>query len=465
MATDRHSRLHGVWRFFISIRLTIALLILLSIVCVIGTVIPQNASTHDYIRMYGETTFRILKAAGMLDLFHAWWFVALMVLFACNLIACSINRLPALLRAGRQKSVPSPDSLQSMKHSASWRFKQFDETGMQRCSDAVAAFLARPVKTVQDGVTCLAAEKGIYSRYAFYLTHIGVLVILAGAVMGSFGFKGYMQLFEGERSDTAILRSSRSAEKLDFTIRCDSFDVEFYDKKGMPKDYKSTLTVIENGAEVLTKVIEVNDPLIYRGIYFYQSSYGTASDRADVKIGVTPRGPGPSETYEVSTGGSFVIGESGDTVTVGRFIPDFTMNSAGKIISRSNQPNNPAVQLRIEPAVGDPYSAWIFARFPSFHKKPDQPYDFSLQAYQLKFYTGLEVTRDPGVWVVWAGCIIMVIGIYTAFFVSHRRAWLVISRQDDACRVVLAGSSSKNSLEFGREFDKLCDTIQSIGKG
>ena len=42
----------------------------------------------------------------------------------------------------------------------------------------------------------------------------------------------------------------------------------------MPKEYRSRLTIIEQGSPVLQKDIVVNDPLRYRGINIFQSSYG-----------------------------------------------------------------------------------------------------------------------------------------------------------------------------------------------
>jgi hypothetical protein len=45
------------------------------------------------------------------------------------------------------------------------------------------------------------------------------------------------------------------------------------------KDFKSNLSIIENGKEVLTKTIEVNHPLSWKGYTFYQSSYDR--DRLD----------------------------------------------------------------------------------------------------------------------------------------------------------------------------------------
>ena len=43
----------------------------------------------------------------------------------------------------------------------------------------------------------------------------------------------------------------------------------------MPKEYRSSLTILEDGRPVLTKEIIVNDPLRYKGVSMYQSSYGT----------------------------------------------------------------------------------------------------------------------------------------------------------------------------------------------
>lgn len=47
-----------------------------------------------------------------------------------------------------------------------------------------------------------------------------------------------------------------------------------YEQSGMVvKDYKSILRVVDGGKTVMTKTIEVNDPMKYKGFVFYQSSY------------------------------------------------------------------------------------------------------------------------------------------------------------------------------------------------
>ncbi len=53
-----------------------------------------------------------------------------------------------------------------------------------------------------------------------------------------------------------------------------------YEKSGMEvKDYKSILRVVENGKTMVTKTIEVNNPLKYKGFVFYQSSYDPEGER------------------------------------------------------------------------------------------------------------------------------------------------------------------------------------------
>jgi len=73
-------------------------------------------------------------------------------------------------------------------------------------------------------------------------------------------------------------------------------------------------------------------------------------------------------------------------------------------------------------------------------------------------YTGLEVAKDPGVEIVWVGCFLMVIGIYFAFFMSHRRIWVRI--EDSA--VTVGGNASKNQGGFRLAFEGLVDRLKMV---
>jgi cytochrome c biogenesis protein len=72
-------------------------------------------------------------------------------------------------------------------------------------------------------------------------------------------------------------------------------------------------------------------------------------------------------------------------------------------------------------------------------------------------YTGLQVAKDPGVEIVWLGCLLMVIGIYVAFFMSHRRIWVRIQHGT----VTIGGNASKNQGSFQHTFDGLVDKLKA----
>jgi cytochrome c biogenesis protein len=63
---------------------------------------------------------------------------------------------------------------------------------------------------------------------------------------------------------------------------------------------------------------------------------------------------------------------------------------------------------------------------------------------QESVYTGLQVAKDPGVWVVWLGCLMMLLGIFVAFLMSHRRIWVRVENQT----VTIAGNASKDQGGF-----------------
>ena len=82
----------SLWDSLSSLRFTIALLIILAVASIFGTVIPQNAAPEEYLRAYKISTYKILKILGFLDMYHAGWFVFLLALLSLNLVACSLKR-------------------------------------------------------------------------------------------------------------------------------------------------------------------------------------------------------------------------------------------------------------------------------------------------------------------------------------------------------------------------------------
>ena len=453
----------SIWRFLTSLRLTLFLLLILAGACIIGTVVPQKAPQAEYIGIFGETALRVIEVCLLYDLFGSWWFQLTLAFFALNLICCTLNRAPRIWRALRgSREMPDSASLAAMSCCKTVRLQSFDSAGEERFAHELSAAFGRPVIQCQeDGVT-LFAEKGRWSRMGFLLTHIAVLLIMAGSLLGHLGFKGFMQLYEGEQSDNVTLTDRSGHEQLDFTLRCNSFEVTFYENTGRPKSYLSSLTIIENGQEVLTKEIRVNDPLVYKGIYFYQSTYGvdpSGGGTLDLSI-VFPDAAEPL-MVRVEVGSSIKLPGTQDEIFVDRFLADFALDEHNKPFSRSRTMNNPAVLLRAQRG-GEPlFTSWLFVRYPDFHGRQTEPYRIRITNFEPRTFTGLQVTKDPGVVFVWAGCFFLLAGMYIAFFCSHRRVWVHCERNQDGCLVIVAGEANKHKDAFKKDFSALCERLLS----
>ena len=103
----------------------------------------------------------------------------------------------------------------------------------------------KPLESSGEQGTQLYAEKGNVTRLGVYITHLSILIILAGAILGLlFGYNAVLNLPEGEVSSFAY-KDRETKIPLGFDLRCDNFEVEYYPGSDMPKAYRSWLTVIK----------------------------------------------------------------------------------------------------------------------------------------------------------------------------------------------------------------------------
>ncbi len=278
MGSEKKTVLAEIYAWFCSLRFTIILLLSIALLSVVGTLLPQGQLPPEYVARISPERLTVYTRLGLFDMYHSWWFIALLFLFSMNLVCCSIKRLPhvigyirfpKLIRKDESSSANALESTiehnQDLEHASAVIFELLKQS---------FPFTAR---TVQDGKVHLFAQKNSWSRLGVYVVHFSILLIFAGAIVGAlFGFNGYMLLAEGEQSGTVELDNRQ--RELGFSMRCDSFTVEHY-TNGAPRAYRSVLTVLENGKAVDgyagVKVV-VNQPLEYRGIRFYQATYGSA---------------------------------------------------------------------------------------------------------------------------------------------------------------------------------------------
>jgi len=72
----------------------------------------------------------------------------------------------------------------------------------------------------------------------------------------------------------------------------------------------------------------------------------------------------------------------------------------------------------------------------------------------------LQVTRSPGKKIVYLGCLLLVIGVFSMLYVRERRLWIWLKPDaDGATRALMAMSSQRKTLDFEKEFDTLKERL------
>lgn len=440
--------MNKIKRFFISTKSAIALLTILALASIIGTIIPQNAPEDIYINKYGEHLYHLFKLFLLIDVYHSFWFVGILALLSINIIICSINRFSGIRKVFTpyKKEIDEEYILRlplKNKFESSKEVKEvcnFLTDTLHKKNYHIKTLNHQPTKTT------IFAEKGRVSKLGSYITHLSILIILLGGIVGGLmGFKEYLEINEKE---------TINVPHTDFSLRVDDFDIEFYPNSKMPKDYKSTLTIIDGMKEILTKTIEVNHPLIYKGVWFYQSSYGIAEVKG---VSINVRSKDNWQNFKVKIGSRFNIPQTDFTIKVAKFLPDFAI-AGTKIYSRSNELNNPAVELEGYEGEKLKFTRWVFYNFPDFHSKKDVAFDFRLIGFETTQYTGLQIVKDPGVPIVWVGCGLLMIGLILSFFISHCRIWIVLKKEGEKTSILIGGLTNKNKFDFELGFKKLIDS-------
>ncbi len=317
-----------------SMRFAIALLTVICIASVIGTVLKQHEPFPNYVNQFGPFWAEVFNALNLYSVYSAWWFLLILAFLVTSTSLCIARNTPKILTDLKvYKESIREQSLKAFHHKAEGMLADAPEAAAHRLGRLLATGGWKVKLQSRDHGWMVAAKAGTANKLGYIAAHSAIVLVCLGglldgdlivrAQMGFGGksvyngggliadvpaqhrlsernptFRGNLMVAEGTASSTAILNQSDGIllQELPFAVELKKFIVEYY-STGMPKLFASDIVIHDKATgEKQEARVEVNKPASYKGIEIYQSSFDDGGSR--VKLQAVPMAAA-SKPFEV----------------------------------------------------------------------------------------------------------------------------------------------------------------------
>lgn len=335
-----------------SMRFAISLLTLIAIASVIGTVLKQNEPMPNYVNQFGPFWFEVFNKLGLYAVYSTWWFLLIMAFLVVSTSLCIVRNAPKMLKDMRSwRENVREQSLRNFHHKAEWSALGAPAKWAKPLAECVA-HSGYKVKVVdKNDAVLIAAKQGAGNKWGYIFAHSAIVIICIGGLLdsdlpirfqqwmggktpyagggliadigpehrlgvGNPTFRGNTFIPEGSSSSTAIIPQQNGilVQELPFTIELKKFIIEHY-STGMPKLFVSEVVVRDHETgKAFPATIKVNEPLIYKGIAVYQSSFEDGGSK--LKLAGYPMTGPRHDTLALNgeVGGSTPLGSGADYI-------------------------------------------------------------------------------------------------------------------------------------------------------
>jgi len=338
-------------------RFAIALLTVICIASIIGTVLKQHEPYNNYVNQFGLFWAELFGALNLYAVYSAWWFLLILAFLVVSTSLCIARNTPKILvDLKAYKENLREQSLKAFHHKADATLAEAAEGAAQRIGQTLAGagwkVKLQSRETAAGTGWMVAAKTGAANKLGYIAAHSAIVLVCIGGLLDGdlmvraqmwfngkqvFGgggmvadvpeqhrlsdrnptFRGNLLVTEGTQSSTAILNQPTGVllQELPFSVELKKFIVEYY-STGMPKLFASDIVIHDKATgEQIPARVEVNHPVRHRGIEIFQSSFDDGGSA--VKLKAMPLAPGV-QPFEVSgaIGGSTTIGNGERELTL-----------------------------------------------------------------------------------------------------------------------------------------------------
>ena len=460
-----------------SVRFGVVMLVLLVIASMIGMLIrQQNVEGFDqYFHELTPSKQLLYGTLGWFDIYHVWYFNALLLILSLNIVLASIDRFP---KAWTFISRPKLDA------GATWLKGQEQSVAISLTGEsrqAIGERIAAACKSVgfktkiteKGSKTFVFAEKDRWNRLGAYAVHVALLTIFTGGFLtAQFQRSGMMWLMPGTVAATMTetqfnLDSQQPVTlQLPFEVTCTDIQQKLVSKDGPidagnTTDWLTRIRIRDESGE-RDALVHMNAPYDYRGYRFFQASFAPAGMARTVTVRLTPEKGGEPLEVTLPRDGSTTLPD-GTTIALADFWADVSVREEKNV--NTSDYSNPAAILTVKRPEGEAETAYAFppgmAENAPIAKRAVAGYTYRLIDFEkVPYMHALSIQHDPGATVVYIGFALLGLTLIAVFFFSHQRVWaLVEDNPQGNYEVVLGGNTNRNRLAFETRFKRLTNIL------
>ncbi len=334
-------------------RFAIALLTVICIASIIGTVLKQQEPFGNYVNQFGPFWAEVFAKLSLFAVYSAWWFLLILLFLVISTSLCVARNTPQILRDLKNyKEHLREQSFKAFAHNAAWAVASTPVAAVGHIQHAFAGIgWKTKIQTRPDG-TLIAAKTGGGHKIGYIAAHSAIVLICVGGLLdgdmltraqmwwgnkvvftgggmiadvpetsrlskSNPAFRANLLVAEGQTAGTAILQQPNGVllQDLPFSIELKKFIVEHY-STGMPKLFASDIVIHDKttGEKTVARV-EVNHPVNYKGVNIFQSSFDDGGSRVKLQSVPIAQG-GKSIELEGTIGSSSALTNGTDKMTL-----------------------------------------------------------------------------------------------------------------------------------------------------